>query len=120
MAKAPEDRYASMKEFAAALIDYLKATPAAEGAGSLTAAKTGPADIFQAATVAPKRVRAAPLTARAGKAQESFEVTGGTAADAAAAGKGGGGRLWRTMPGWALGALLTLGGLGAVSSCSPG
>ena len=52
MAKVPEGRYTSMKEFAAALIDYLKATAPAEGAGDLKAAKVGPADIFLMPTVA--------------------------------------------------------------------
>jgi formylglycine-generating enzyme required for sulfatase activity/serine/threonine protein kinase len=53
LAKAPEDRYPSMKAFAAALIDFLKTAPAGEGAGNLTPMKAAPADIFQAATVAP-------------------------------------------------------------------
>ena len=53
MAKTPEGRYPSMKAFAAALIDFLKATPPAEGAGPLLVTKAGPADVFQAPTVAP-------------------------------------------------------------------
>ncbi len=58
MAKAPENRYPSMKDFAAALIEYLKATPPTEGAGALTATKTGPADVFQAPTMAPGQAAA--------------------------------------------------------------
>ena len=53
MAKTPEGRYSSMKTFAAALIDFLKATPPAEGAGPLMVTKAGPADVFQVPTVAP-------------------------------------------------------------------
>ena len=37
LARAPERRYPSMKAFAAVLIDYLKTTPATEGAGQLVA-----------------------------------------------------------------------------------
>jgi serine/threonine protein kinase len=55
LAKTPEGRYPSMKAFAAALIDFLKTAPAAEGAGNLTPMKAGPAEIFQAATVAPNQ-----------------------------------------------------------------
>ncbi len=55
MAKTPEGRYSSMKAFAAALIDFLKTTPAGEGAGNLTPMVAAPADIFQAATVAPNQ-----------------------------------------------------------------
>ena len=53
LAKTPEGRYPSMKAFAAALIDFLKTAPAGEGAGNLTPMKAAPAEIFQAATVAP-------------------------------------------------------------------
>ena len=119
-AKAPEGRYASMKEFAAALIEYLKAAPAAEGAANLTA-KTSTADISQAPTAAPKRVKAAPppITVAAPEREarwwESFEARPAPPPIAVVAGKSGGGRPWRTMPGWALGALLTLGGLGVVA-----
>jgi serine/threonine protein kinase len=55
LAKTPEGRYPSMKAFAAALIDFLKTTPVAEGAGNLTPTKSAPAEIFQAATVAPNQ-----------------------------------------------------------------
>jgi sulfatase modifying factor 1 len=55
MAKTPEGRYPSMKAFAAALIDFLKTAPAAEGAGNLTPMKAAPADIFQVQTVAPNQ-----------------------------------------------------------------
>jgi serine/threonine protein kinase len=55
LAKTPEGRYPSMKAFAAALIDFLKTAPAGEGAGNLTPMKAAPADIFQAATVAPNQ-----------------------------------------------------------------
>ncbi len=65
MAKAPEARYRSMKDFAAALIEYLKATPPTEGAGALTATKAGPAEIFQAPTVAPGHAAAATPQVRA-------------------------------------------------------
>jgi formylglycine-generating enzyme required for sulfatase activity/serine/threonine protein kinase len=55
LAKTPEERYPSMKAFAAALIDFLKTAPAGKGAGNLTPTKAAPADIFQAATVAPNQ-----------------------------------------------------------------
>jgi serine/threonine protein kinase len=55
MAKKPEDRYPSMKAFAAALIDFLKTAPVGEGAGNLTPMKAGSAEIFQAPTVAPNQ-----------------------------------------------------------------
>ena len=68
MAKTPEGRYPSMKAFAAALIEFLKATPPGEGAGALTVTKAGPADVFQAPTVAPGHAAAStpnPRTVRA-------------------------------------------------------
>ncbi|HBI44653.1 MAG TPA: hypothetical protein DDY78_17650 [Planctomycetales bacterium] len=55
LAKTPEGRYPSMKAFAAALIDFLKTAPVAERAGDLTPMKAGPAEIFQALTVAPNQ-----------------------------------------------------------------
>jgi serine/threonine protein kinase len=63
MAKDPAQRYPSMKSFAAALVDYLKATPAMEGTGALVlnpaAVKAAgspvppPPNIFQAQTMVP-------------------------------------------------------------------
>jgi serine/threonine protein kinase len=66
MAREPGQRYPTMKAFAAALTDYLKATPAREGAGNLIVkgaarplGRPAPArepqtpNIFQAPTVAP-------------------------------------------------------------------
>ena len=53
MAKAPTERYPSMKAFAAALIDYLRSTPAPAGTGNLASTAVDKAAIFQAATVAP-------------------------------------------------------------------
>jgi serine/threonine protein kinase/formylglycine-generating enzyme required for sulfatase activity len=55
MAKESTERYASMKTFAAALLDYLRSTPAAEGAGSLAPNVADNAAVFQAPTVAPGR-----------------------------------------------------------------
>ena len=68
MAKTPEGRYASMKEFAAALGEYLKTAPWAEATGELKSAKSGPAAIFQAATVPPKRVMVTPPMQEFGRA----------------------------------------------------
>jgi serine/threonine protein kinase len=53
LAKAPEQRYPTMKAFAAALVEYLQLTPPAEGAGNLVPAKGRSGEVFQAATVAP-------------------------------------------------------------------
>ena len=61
LAKAPEDRYASMKALAADLIAYLKATPPVEGGGALIVSKGGTANVFQMPTVAP--VLSKPATA---------------------------------------------------------
>jgi serine/threonine protein kinase/WD40 repeat protein len=55
MAKAPQERYSSMKAFAGALIEYLRSIPPTEGAGNLVPQKASPADVFQAATVAPSK-----------------------------------------------------------------
>jgi serine/threonine protein kinase len=55
LAKAPADRYPTMKAFAAALIDYLRATPPTEGAGNLVAKSARPAGVFEAETVPPTR-----------------------------------------------------------------
>jgi hypothetical protein len=57
-AKAPTDRYPSMKAFAAALMDYLRSTPAPAGAGNLVSTAVDKAAVFQAATVAPGRLPA--------------------------------------------------------------
>jgi hypothetical protein len=56
LAKAPEQRYPTMKAFAAALIDYLRAAPAEQGAGKPTPRSAAAPDIFQAPTVAPAPV----------------------------------------------------------------
>ncbi len=53
LAKAPEDRYASMKALAADLIEYLKATPPTVGGGDMIVSKGGTANVFQMPTVAP-------------------------------------------------------------------
>jgi serine/threonine protein kinase len=53
MAKAATDRYPSMKAFAAALVEYLRSTPATAGAGNLVSTAVDKAAIFQAPTVAP-------------------------------------------------------------------
>jgi serine/threonine protein kinase/formylglycine-generating enzyme required for sulfatase activity len=55
MAKAATERYASMKALAAALLDYLRSTPATEAAGNLIPTTEDKSAVFQAATVAPKR-----------------------------------------------------------------
>jgi predicted Ser/Thr protein kinase len=55
MAKAPQQRYSSMKAFAGALMEYLRSTPVTEGAGNLAPIKNSPADVFQAATVPPSK-----------------------------------------------------------------
>jgi serine/threonine protein kinase/WD40 repeat protein len=60
MAKAPQDRYSSMKAFAGALIEYLRSTPVTEGGGNLAPLKASPADVFQAATVPPSKAPPAP------------------------------------------------------------
>ncbi len=104
-AKAPEARYASMKEFAAALIEYLKGASPAEGAGELKAAKMGTAAIFQAATAAPKQAKASPLMRKPSNAPGSSAV---------AVDESGGGRLRRTISWWVPSVLLMLIGLAAV------
>ncbi len=53
MAKNPAARYPSMKAFAATLLDYLRSTPATEGAGNLAPTAVDKAAIFQKPTVAP-------------------------------------------------------------------
>jgi serine/threonine protein kinase/WD40 repeat protein len=60
MAKAPQERYSSMKAFASALIEYLRSTPVTEGGGNLVPQTASPADVFQAATVAPSKAPPAP------------------------------------------------------------
>ncbi len=55
MAKASTDRYLSMKGLAAALMDFLRSSPATAGAGNLVPAGVDRAAIFQAPTVAPGR-----------------------------------------------------------------
>src|SRR5262249_415731 len=55
MAKTPAERYSSMKAFAGALIEFLRSTPVTEGGGNLTPIEASPADVFQAATVAPTK-----------------------------------------------------------------
>jgi len=129
MAKAPEGRYGSMKEFAAALIEYLKATPPAEGAGELKA-KAGPADIFQMPTVAPgpakrplprSKIMAAPTQA-GGKARSSAPRPGGLlqanrrAKGVAGAEEQRGSWSTGTLLGWALCGVLVLAGLGALGA----
>jgi uncharacterized protein (TIGR03067 family) len=74
LAKTPEGRYPSMKAFAAVLIDFLKTAPAGEGAGNLTPTKAGPADIFQAATVAPKQAATPPPLAPGEPTQQGNEA----------------------------------------------
>jgi formylglycine-generating enzyme required for sulfatase activity len=56
MAKAAEQRYASMKDFAAALTDVLRTLPAKEEAGAEVAPKRGKSagDIFDLPTAAPQ------------------------------------------------------------------
>jgi hypothetical protein len=70
MAKAPAERYPSMKAFAAALIDYLRSTPGPEGAGNLTPAQVDKAAIFQTPTVAP-----APPPGKQAKVSPEFRVS---------------------------------------------
>ena len=53
MAKASTERYPSMKAFAAALMDFLRSTPATAGAGNLVPTAGDKAAIFQTPTVAP-------------------------------------------------------------------
>ena len=53
MAKVSTERYPSMKAFAAALMGYLRSTPATDGAGNLAQTAVGKAAIFQAPTAAP-------------------------------------------------------------------
>jgi serine/threonine protein kinase len=55
MAKVSTDRYPSMKAFAAALLDYLRSTPATEGAGNLVPTAVDNAAVYQLATVPPGR-----------------------------------------------------------------
>jgi formylglycine-generating enzyme required for sulfatase activity len=55
LAKAPEQRYPSMKAFGAALAEYLRAGPVTEGAGKLKGSKGGRADLLGAATVLPSQ-----------------------------------------------------------------
>ena len=88
--------------------------------GQPEAAKTGTADISQARHGGPEAGEsgAADYGRRAGKGSALVGVVRGETAPppiAVVAGKSGGGRPWRTIPGWALGALLTLGGLGVVA-----
>ena len=54
MAKDSTERFPSMKAFAAALFDFLRATPATQSAGNLVPTAVDKA-VFQAATVAPQR-----------------------------------------------------------------
>ena len=84
LAKTPEGRFPSMKAFAAALIDFLKSAPAAEGAGSLSPTKTGPTEIYQMATEAPNQGATTPPrprgepTQRGNKAPSSIVKRAGT------------------------------------------
>jgi formylglycine-generating enzyme required for sulfatase activity/predicted Ser/Thr protein kinase len=83
LAKTPEQRYATMKAFGAALADYLRAEPVTEGSGKLAPSRAERADLLRAATVLPSQARApspaprdqtvaAPVRARAdGEAQRS-------------------------------------------------
>jgi formylglycine-generating enzyme required for sulfatase activity/serine/threonine protein kinase len=52
MAKAPAERYPSMKAFAAALLDYLRSAPATEGAYNLLSANVDKAAVSQPVSVA--------------------------------------------------------------------
>jgi serine/threonine protein kinase len=52
MAKAPAERYSSMKAFAAALLDYLRSGPATEGAYNLLSATADKAAVSQPVSVA--------------------------------------------------------------------
>ena len=61
LAKDVKARYSSMKALIADLANYLRTTPVTEGAGHLVPTVGGPADVFQAATVAP--AQPAPSTA---------------------------------------------------------
>jgi serine/threonine protein kinase len=66
LAKAPEQRYPTMQAFGAALVDYLRASPAAEGTAKLVPRKASPHDIFQVPTVPPTdRTATTPVRARA-------------------------------------------------------
>jgi serine/threonine protein kinase len=66
LAKEPEQRYPTMKAFAAALVDYLRATPPEEGAGNLVPSKAGVAKILEAPTVPPSQAPVSPGKARPG------------------------------------------------------
>jgi formylglycine-generating enzyme required for sulfatase activity/predicted Ser/Thr protein kinase len=96
MAKASTERYPSMKAFAAVLLEYLRSTPAAQGAGNLALTAVDKTDVFQATTVAPGRRpagnsdvfqkatvpprarRPVPPTPRPGQAPTEYRPTGGT------------------------------------------
>jgi hypothetical protein len=76
-----------MKAFAAALLDYLRATPPEEGGGNLVLAKPGVAKILQAPTVPPSQAPrppagAVPTTVMPGKAPAGATRVGGKAPSA--------------------------------------
>ena len=107
MAKPPEGRYRSMKEFSAALAEFLKAAPWAETAGDMKTARIKPADIFQAPTIAPKGVEAAlPSLAKRLDLTEPVGDAGGKKVRSS-------GR--RHMPRWTLGVWLILCGAAGVA-----
>jgi hypothetical protein len=60
LAKEPEQRYPTMKAFAAALVEHLRATPPAEGGGNLVPAQPERAAVLGAPTVPPNQARRTP------------------------------------------------------------
>jgi serine/threonine-protein kinase len=113
VAKAPEQRYATMKAFGAALADYLRAAPAAEDTGKLVSPPTVPADIVPVLTALPEEPPARQRT--------RVRRGGGRARTMAGPGAKGRGRPWGALAG-VLGCLgllalvvLGLGGLAALS-----
>jgi predicted Ser/Thr protein kinase len=130
LAKAPEQRYASMKAFGAALMDYLRAAPATEGTEKLVPSKAVQADILQLPTVPPGQAPPAGTVGRGRSVPAATLVAPPLAAPARkSAGAPWDGRPWGVLAGilgclglvLVAGALIGLGmgGLGALSHRMP-